>query len=217
MLASEHVPTVLGIDVCLGQCAAAVLCGDEVLFELRETMTRGHVERLSPMVRECLAGAGVDVASLDLICVTRGPGSFTGARLGAAFARGLALASGARTVGVTAFETYAGASASKQLLVALDGGRGEVNVQAFVDGESLAPAMALDAADVAGRLAKYRGWPIAGSAAAQVAELLDGSEVASGVPTAADVARQGIQRFRQGRAERAVPLYLRAPDAKLPA
>ena len=52
------------------------------------------------MVEAVLAEAGLAPGDLDRIGVTVGPGSFAGTRVGTAFARGLALATGARAVGI---------------------------------------------------------------------------------------------------------------------
>jgi tRNA threonylcarbamoyladenosine biosynthesis protein TsaB len=55
-------------------------------------MDRGHQERLAPLAQEVMARAGLAFADLDRIAVTLGPGSFTGLRVGLAFAKGLGLA-----------------------------------------------------------------------------------------------------------------------------
>lgn len=189
---------VLGIDACLGHCSVALLQGDIVLSHRSEAMARGHVERLAPMVAEALGEAGVGAGALDLIGVTCGPGGFTGARLGAAFARGLALASGCRAVGVTTLEALAFAHDAQRLVVALDGRRGDLFVQFFDEAQAGEGPLALPAADFPDFLSRHDATHVIGPDDMPVID-------------PADVARLAI------RCESDVPpcpLYLRAPDAK---
>src|SRR5678815_1575047 len=95
---------VLGLDTCLSSCSVAVRDGERVLASAREVMARGHQERLAPMAQAVMAEAGLSFDKLDRIAVTVGPGSFTGLRVGIAFAKGLALALDLPTVGVGSLE-----------------------------------------------------------------------------------------------------------------
>eukprot|EP01041_Mallomonas_annulata_P027117 gene27117-48637_t len=81
---------VLGLDTCLNACSVAVLDGETVLAYASETMARGHQERLAPMAMAVMADAGLTFDRLERIGATVGPGSFTGLRVGVAFAKGLA-------------------------------------------------------------------------------------------------------------------------------
>src|SRR6478735_1984689 len=98
---------VLGLDTCLSSCSVAVLDGERVVASAREVMARGHQERLAPMARTVMAQAGVPFGRLDRIAATVGPGSFTGLRVGVAFAKGLALALDRATVGIGTLEALA--------------------------------------------------------------------------------------------------------------
>ena len=97
----------LVFDATAGRCAAAVFDGDMLVTESSDAMTRGHAERLFPLVGECLAAGGLSYADITAIAVCTGPGNFTGARIGVAAARGLALSLGAPSIGVDRFDAAA--------------------------------------------------------------------------------------------------------------
>jgi tRNA threonylcarbamoyladenosine biosynthesis protein TsaB len=208
---------VLGLDTALGACSAAVLADGRPLAVLSEPMPRGHQERLALMVQEAMQEAALAFGALDRIGVTVGPGSFTGLRVGLAFAKGLGLALGKPVVGVGALEALAASEPGPFLTVAaIDARRGQIYLQAFRDGQ---PMMAPDVLPVE-------------TAAARVAELHDGGEivlVGSGAPMleglvagARVIPRAApdplaVARLAQAKPlTPARPLYLRAPDAKLP-
>jgi tRNA threonylcarbamoyladenosine biosynthesis protein TsaB len=77
---------VLAIDTCLAACQAALTDAGRTIAAAREPMSRGHQERLAPMVRDLMATAGAPFSAVERIGVTVGPGSFTGLRVGLAFA-----------------------------------------------------------------------------------------------------------------------------------
>jgi len=76
------------IDTALGACTAVAADGSRVVAAESEVMARGHQERLGGMARGAMAAAGWSFDQLDRIAVTTGPGSFTGLRVGLAFAQG---------------------------------------------------------------------------------------------------------------------------------
>jgi tRNA threonylcarbamoyladenosine biosynthesis protein TsaB len=207
---------VLGLDTCLTSCSVAVLDGERVLASASEVMARGHQERLAPMAQAVMAEAGVGFSDLERIAVTVGPGSFTGLRVGIAFAKGLASALGLPAVGVGTLEALA-ADIPGFVFVAVDARRGQLYGQAFEDGRPLMAPDALAAETAAARLAELgMGRPVTlvGSGAALLADL---------VPAARIVALEGadarqVARLAATRTPAPLrPLYLRAPDAKLPA
>lgn len=66
-----------------------------------------HSERLVPTVVELCGDAGLDTKDIDLLVCTRGPGSFTGLRIGMAAFKGMAFALGKPMVSVSTLEAYA--------------------------------------------------------------------------------------------------------------
>lgn len=207
---------VLGLDTCLNTCSVAVRDGDRVLAHASEAMARGHQERLAPMAQAVMAEAGRSFAELDRIGVTVGPGSFTGLRVGVAFAKGLALALDRPAVGVGALEAMA-ADVEGLVFPAIDARRGQLYLQAFEDGRSLMAPDALTAGDAAARIAELsqgRAFTLIGSGAA----LLSALSPAARILAAEGCDARTVARLAACRTPAPLrPLYLRAPDAKLPA
>ena len=94
----------LSINTAFPACDAALLELGSVAAHMREPMRRGQDARLAGLCDELLQTAGWTWRDLDRIAVVTGPGSFTGVRVGVAFARGLALALDIPCVGVTSLE-----------------------------------------------------------------------------------------------------------------
>ena len=195
-------------------------------------MARGQSERLVPMIEEVMATAGLDYGALEAVAVTRGPGGFTGVRIGLATARGLGLALGRPVMGVTNFEAQALAApelrAGQVLAVVIDAKRAEVYVQAFRAGERGAPPApagpgralrpeALDEALPPGPLV------VVGDGAALAAPALRAAGRRLELPAAAEpcLAAQ-VAELAAGRPLPAPdlpppgPLYLRGADVTLP-
>lgn len=91
-----------------------------------------HARLLAAAITQAAAELGWTPADAELVAVVRGPGSFTGLRVGVATAKGIAWANGARLVGVSAFEVVAARAAAeagwhdRPLAIAFDAGRGDV-------------------------------------------------------------------------------------------
>lgn len=198
---------ILALDTCLTATSAAVLDGETVLAARSEPMARGHQERLAVLVRELMGEAGLAFADLDRIGVTVGPGSFTGLRVGLAFAKGLSSALAIPCVGVGTLEALAGPGLCAAVI---DAKRGQVYLQVFEDGRPLMAPDALEVGTAQARLTELgAGRPIAliGTGAALLGEPSD-------VETPDPVAVARIAARAKPTPPR--PLYLRAPDAKLP-
>jgi tRNA threonylcarbamoyladenosine biosynthesis protein TsaB len=96
-------------------------------------------EKLLPAIDWLLSENGIDRRTLDLFAVTRGPGSFTGVRIGLATMQGLALALGRPVCAMSTHEAVAFGEPG-QVAVVDDAGRGESYVSCFDDGrQTIAP------------------------------------------------------------------------------
>lgn len=211
---------VLAIDTSFGPVGAAAATFDGTIVSSFEADNPAgtQAETLPPLV----ARMGVDFSRLKRIAVTVGPGAFTGVRVGLAFAKGLRLATGAEVLGVTTLECLA-AQAARDVAghavgVVIDAKRGEVFVQAFSASlDRLCEAAVLPVGEAAALLRRVLVTPfvLMGSGAA----LLDGLAPAQIVPAVRIDTKLLALRAAHADATRypAVPAYLRAPDARLPA
>jgi len=95
---------ILGINTVADACEAALVRDGAVLAERSEPMNQGHDARLAPVVEQLMRETGLAFGDLHRVAVIVGPGSFTGVRVGVAFARGLSLALEVPAVGVTSLE-----------------------------------------------------------------------------------------------------------------
>jgi tRNA threonylcarbamoyladenosine biosynthesis protein TsaB len=169
------------------------------------------------MARVVMVTAGLAFAELDRIAVTIGPGSFTGLRVGLAFAKGLALALQRPCLGIGVLEVLGrGAVRPGFAAAVIDAHRGQVYLQAFIDG---AAAMAPDVLPVeiaAARLAElYPGGPAAliGSGAPLLQAALPAAAIEpDALPDPLAIAALAAAMRPPLAPPR--PLYLRAPDAR---
>ena len=210
----------LALDTSMAACSAAVWAEGRIAARRRERLRRGHAEALVPMVAAALADAGVAPARLDAIAVTRGPGSFTGVRIGLAASRGFALALACPAIGLTTLEVLAAAvdiaaveaaGAAPPVLAAIEARRGQVYAQLFPCGAPPAAMSVEAAAALAG------GGPVrlAGDAAPRVAAALGAPARAAAGDGQPDAAAALLLALRRAPADSPpAPLYLRAPDAR---
>ena len=119
---------ILSLD-CAGPACSAVLWQDGyILSEAEKKMDRGQDQHLMPLILSLMEKVQKSFAGLDRIAVTKGPGSFTGIRIGLAAARGLGLASGKPVLGIDRFKIYQMQirTPERDLLIVLESKRDEL-------------------------------------------------------------------------------------------
>lgn len=226
---------ILAIDTATEACSVA-LWNDGTTFAHFELCPREHTQRILPLVRAALADAEVTLTDLDALAFGRGPGSFTGVRIGIGIAQGLALGAELPMIGVSTLATMAQGAWRKtgatRVLAAIDARMGEVywaeyqrDADGVWHGEETEAVLKPEA--VSDRLQQLDGnWAMVGTgwgawpelAANTPLTLTDGEML---LPTAEDmlpIARQLFAAQKWVAVEQAEPVYLRNEVAwkKLP-
>jgi tRNA threonylcarbamoyl adenosine modification protein YeaZ len=195
----------------------------------------GHAETLIGRIEATLEAGGFALDQVELIVFGRGPGSFTGLRIGLSTAKGLALARGVPIVGLSSLESLA-LSAGLDGLVApvVDARRGEIFTAVYEVGRnkgrpfarSVVAEQVLPPAGFAELLAQAKianSVSLIGDGTARYREELGAHGVIQigrfAAPSAVEMAITGLERFlAHGGDDPATvePVYLREPDARLP-
>lgn len=133
--------TVLALDASSSACSAAVWHAPEghpeqgQVISRYELAPRAHTRKLLPMAEAVLAEAGIPLAHVDTIAYGRGPGAFTGIRIAAGMAQGLAYGIGCPAIAISTLSVLAFAAAERygvhDALGVLDARMGEVYAGGF--------------------------------------------------------------------------------------
>ena len=212
----------IALETSTEACSVAILHGD-LLIERFEVAPRRHAELALPWAEALLGEAGLSRKALQLVAVGRGPGAFTGVRLGVSLAQGMALALDIPAIAIStlaALAMRARADEGERVLAAIDARMGEVYWATFeirnglpqlVGEEHVGPP---ESVKIAGD-----GWRGVGTGfAAQDSALVQRlsaqlTEVdADALPHAADIAALAVAAHARGEAvapERLEPAYLR--------
>ncbi|QOR37803.1 tRNA (adenosine(37)-N6)-threonylcarbamoyltransferase complex dimerization subunit type 1 TsaB [Billgrantia diversa] len=224
-------PILLALDASSSACSAALLLrrdgGEERLVSRFALTPREHTRRLLPMVDAVLAEAGVSPADLDAVAYGRGPGSFTGLRIAAGTAQGLAYGLDRPLLGISTLEALALAAHRRHgvehVVTAMDARMGEIYVAAWRcrDGmtealleEAVLPPQRLHLPTIASQGGWYgigSGWSLWEAMPAEVQAAV-GQRDAESEPAAEEMVMLAARDYAAGVrtvAHEAQPIYLR--------
>lgn len=115
--------TILALDTATEACSVALQHNGNIT-SLDELSPRTHTQRILPMIDELLVRAGISLNQVDALVFGRGPGSFTGVRVGVGIAQGLAMGANLPVIPVSNLLAMAQAANEKT---------GATNVVALID------------------------------------------------------------------------------------
>lgn len=202
--------SVLVIDTALGACSVGLFEETRRLAGESLPMAKGHSERLGGLARDVLARQ--DRSAIARVGVTVGPGSFTGLRVGLAFALGLGEALNRPVIGLSTLQALARSiDRAGPVITAIDARRGQVYLQRFEDGVPVDPPQALSVAEASELASSTPTARLVGSGAPLIAAGQTDRVFDLAAPTLEALAALTLSADPETAPPR--PLYLRAPDA----
>ena len=207
---------VLGIHTAGPACDLALVRNQEALAESKVSMNRGQDAQLPGLLQDLLKETETPLQAIDRFAVVTGPGSFTGIRVGVAFARGLALATGTPCLGVTTLEAALPAGQQGSAIVALPAQKRPPDItfwtQTFRTGMPTGDALERSAEDLRALLLEHPHMVFGETDT--VAPHIEGRQVNAAAPTALRAALYAASLDPEDHPAR--PTYARKPDAALP-
>ncbi len=124
---------ILAVDTATQSCSVAVVDKESLLAEVTLGSVQTHSKHLVKLINQVNTLSGLTISELDGFAVTRGPGSFTGLRIGISTVKGLAAASGKPVVGVSSLEALASQCFASSYLICplIDARKGEVYYSSY--------------------------------------------------------------------------------------
>jgi len=104
------------IETSTSLCSVALAVDGRIVSSIESTEARAHAAMTAPYVNDVLKEAGLSVADCDAVCVSSGPGSYTGLRVGSSTAKGLCFAAGIPLLAVGTLEILAFQAISSNVL-----------------------------------------------------------------------------------------------------
>ncbi len=219
----------LGIDTATTGCSVALMDGETCLGAKLSSMARGQSEALMPMLESVMRDADLSVDQLDGIAVTRGPGAFTGLRIGLSAARALALATAKPCIGIGTFDVLAAQAFQhpdmmndSTLLVAIESKREEIFICGFAgNGTVTAQPSAQLPENIHAYIGAVTNLTIVGDASDKAEQALHDAVETYRIrdielPDPRVVARLGLEFLATPEQAPPTPMYLRPPDVSLP-
>ncbi len=213
-----------GTDVC-----SVGVAQDGQMISLRESSEgRDHASRVGLYVSELLAELEIESSDLDAVAVGKGPGSYTGLRIGVSFAKGLCYALGKPLIAIESLATLtqlARESLETQasqvdgwekgyLCPMIDARRMEVYTQIFTSDGTVQSELVAKIIDEES-FAEYRNskpFIIFGNGAAKCCEVLPWAQYIEVAPSASGLGAEAQRRLDEGKVEDVAyfePLYLK--------
>lgn len=221
---------ILAIDTATLSCSVSVTNDDSVMAEITGCNKQTHSRHLMDMIDSALKMSGITIKEIDGFAVTKGPGSFTGLRIGISTIKGLALATGMPIAGVSNLLVLASGYCYSPYLVCsmIDARKSEVYCAKyrFEKGQLIeqSPEQVLSPGQAVADI--NENCIFAGNGSEVYKELISENlgtkalftPVHTNIIRASDAAMIALARFKNGEKENLagfVPSYIRKSDAEL--
>ena len=109
-------PRLILIETSTSLCSTALVEGDEISCIRESTGLREHASKTAVFIKEMLDERGLKVSDCDAVCVSSGPGSYTGLRVGSSSAKGLCFGAGIPLIAIGTLDILAYQAVSERLV-----------------------------------------------------------------------------------------------------
>ncbi|MDO9111422.1 MAG: tRNA (adenosine(37)-N6)-threonylcarbamoyltransferase complex dimerization subunit type 1 TsaB [Desulfatirhabdiaceae bacterium] len=223
---------ILAVDTSTRSCSVAVVDQDDLLAEVISGNAQTHSRHLMAMIDSALGLAGLNLSMTDGLAFTCGPGSFTGLRIGISTIIGLAAATRKPIVGISGLDALAMQAAAPDMTICplIDGRRGEVYCGRYrwVNGDLvketaeqvLSPEAAISGLNMPALFAGNGALLYQAIIRDHLGDAARFAPNCQNTLRASTVAWISMKRFETGDVDdifRYQPMYIRRPDAKIPA
>lgn len=223
---------ILAVDTSTRSCSVAVVDGNDLLSEVTSGNGQTHSRHLMSMIDSALGLAGLNLSMTDGLAFTCGPGSFTGLRIGISTILGLSAATRKPIAGISGLDALAMQAAAPEMTICplIDGRRNEVYCARYrwVNGELvkemadrvLSPEMAISGVNTPALFAGNGALLYQTLIRNRLGDCARFALNCQNTLRASTVAWISMKRFEIGDVDdifRFEPMYIRKPDAKIPA
>ena len=128
------------IETSTSLCSAALAENGAITAYRESSAPKAHASLTAVFVQEVLAERGLALSDCDAVCVSKGPGSYTGLRVGVSTAKGLCFGSGKPLLAVGTLDTLAAQADNSQfrfIIPMIDARRMEVYAAVFEDSRQI--------------------------------------------------------------------------------
>lgn len=221
---------ILAMDTATKSCSVAVAEKETILREITNVSEQTHSKHLLEMVHAVIEESGLTLSELDGFAITKGPGSFTGLRIGISSIKGLALAVNRPVVGISSLQALAQQIGTTSHLICplIDARKGEVYTSIYRYGKQALISVLEERALAPYEAVRNINSPciFVGSGAVlyrdfimdMLGDLACFASEDRHIIQASTVAYLGLKRFESGDAGEVtdlVPYYIRKSDAEL--
>jgi tRNA threonylcarbamoyladenosine biosynthesis protein TsaB len=223
---------ILAVDTSTRSCSVAIVDRENLLAEVTSGDGQTHSRHLMAMIDSTLGLAGLKLSMTDGLAFTCGPGSFTGLRIGISTILGLSAATGKPIVGVSGLDALAVQAAAPEVTICplIDGRRNEVYCARYrwINGELvkeaaeqvLSPELAVTGLNTPALFSGNGAQLYQALIRDRLGDLARFALNCQNTLRASTVAWISMKRFEIGDVDdilRFKPMYIRRPDAKIPA
>lgn len=214
---------ILAIDTSTEDSSVAVFEDGKIVGECTVNQKRTHSETLVPIIKDLLSYLSIDLEELDLIAVGKGPGSFTGVRIGMTVAKTLAQVLEKDIIGISTLEALAYMASSDIVMPVVNARGGRIYYSFFdKDGKRLSPDALSFAEDLAEEIKAYDKVQVIGDYDEEIKEDLSLDGVSFAKPVFNKLIARGIcylayEKYEAGQVDKLMDLranYVRKSQAE---